>query len=174
VTWRRVVISGLCSKRELSEVICFQHHVSDRAVGARDRSGSDHCDQPIRSSAPMHQRREVRVGRRDDEFVVFGGVVKSVDCVEYQVDVRAALALLGQRRAIHDPESGARPEGAVARKSRGIQVTVTHQEPSCKRDSVESALVEVGNPTYRIGCEPLGQVGIKIPQSRIDVIEINE
>ena len=91
------------------------------AVGARGRARGDDRDPAVGGAAAQGQRREVGVGRDDDELVVLRGRGERVDGVEHEVDVGAALALLGQRRAVDHLEAGAREVGPELREPDGLR-----------------------------------------------------
>src|SRR5665648_350926 len=100
-----------------------------RPVGARSRPGGDDRDASIGRAATEREGCEVGVRRQDHELVVSGLCAQGVHGIEHQVDVGAALALLGQRRAVDDAETRAREVRPELREDRGVQVAGSDQEP---------------------------------------------
>ena len=120
---RRLIHRCRCGGgQHLGQIVGGQDCIGYGEVGAGCRVRGDDGDAPVRRTAPRRQRGEVSVGRDDDELVVPGRCTQSVNRVEHHVDVSAALALLGQRRAVDDAESRSGEERSKVREDGRVQV----------------------------------------------------
>ena len=86
------------------EVVGLHHTVGHLPVRERHRAGGDHGCHTVSGPETLDQRREVRVCRRDEEFLDVCSAGQRIHRVQHQVDVGAGLAPLREGGAVDDAE----------------------------------------------------------------------
>ena len=154
------------------EVVRLHHAVGHLPVRERHGAGGDHRRHPVGGPEPLDQRREVRVGRRDEELLNMGRAGQGIHRVQHQVDVGAGLAPLGEGGAVDHAEARTGPVRPVLGVDHRVQVAVADQEAPgfLARAAVGQRL----RPVLGILGESLGGGRVQGHQAGVDVVEVHE
>ena len=166
------------AERVAHEFVLVDQQVGRRAVRGRRETDSEHGGAPVPATQLAQHRREVGVGREDDELVVAHLVLQEVDDVEHHVDVGAGLAFAGQRRTVDDLEAGKVERRAEALVGLRVEVAAADQHaPARAGRGVIGQFERAHHPLHpRAGAarELLGGGEIELAQGGIDVVEVDE
>ncbi len=163
-----------------------------RVRGGRVIVGVDDRAAGMRAQA-MQDRREVGVGREDDELVEVGVVREQVAHVHHHADVGRVLELRGERWAIHHLEAGAQEVMAHERERAhvgrvvalvpardGVAVaavdddTTLRLERRCVCRRHQRPRRDLLEPRAGVLGEPLGGLLVLALQRQVDVVVVDE